>query len=94
MVQKFLAIPYVPLAVNWVGLGLASGVVAKVLLPGDEKLGWIRTILLGILGAFLGGVLAAQVGLNVRVGWNVYGFAAAVAGSLVLLLVNRVVTRS
>ncbi len=94
MVQKFLAIPYVPLIINWVGLGLAAGVVAKVLLPGDEKLGWIRTVLVGIVGAFLGGVMAAQVGLTVRVGWNVYGFAAAVAGSIVLLLIHRVVTRS
>ncbi|MCB9071981.1 MAG: GlsB/YeaQ/YmgE family stress response membrane protein [Bdellovibrionaceae bacterium] len=79
---------------NWLFFGLVAGVTAKIILPGQENLGWMRTIFVGILGAFLGGFIAAYMGYNVKIGWNVYGFISAVAGSFILLIINRVVTRS
>lgn len=94
LILKIMALPYVPSLLSWMGFGLTAGVVAKVILPGQENLGWIRTIAIGILGAFLGGIIAAYWGWPVRLGWNFLGFLAAVAGSLLLLLINRVVTRT
>lgn len=86
--------PYVSQAINWIIFGLIAGVAAKIALPGQENLGWLRTIGVGILGAFLGGFLATYLGYNVQIGWNLMGFLASVGGAIVLLLLNRVVTRS
>lgn len=81
---------------GWILFGLAAGVVAKIILPGPENLGWIRTIGVGIIGSFLGGWLGQYFGINgtAAAGWNLPGFATAVGGALILLIINRVVTRS
>ncbi len=94
MIQRIMALPYIPSLISWVAFGLIAGVVAKIILPGQENLGWIRTICVGIAGAFIGGFAATSMGYQITVGWNIFGFIAAVAGSIVLLLINRVVTRS
>jgi uncharacterized membrane protein YeaQ/YmgE (transglycosylase-associated protein family) len=94
IIQKILSIPYAASILGWAGFGLVAGVTAKIILPGQENLGWIRTIGVGIFGAFIGGLVASYFGYHVQVGWNPLGFVAAVVGSIALLLVNRVVTRS
>ena len=38
-------------------LGLIAGAIAKAILPGNQGGGWIATLLLGVVGAFLGGWL-------------------------------------
>lgn len=92
--RRLMALPHVSNFLSWIFFGLLVGVAAKLILPGQESLGWIRTILVGICGAFLGGFLAAYLGYNVHVGWNMLGFVAAVGGSVVLLLINRLVTKT
>lgn len=87
-------LPYVAQLLHWLLFGLGAGVTAKLIIPGQENLGWIRTIGVGILGAILGGFLATYLGYNVRIGWNLTGFLASVAGAIVLILLNRVVTKS
>lgn len=94
IIQKIMSLPYVPSLLSWMAFGLSAGVAAKIVLPGQENLGWLRTITIGILGAFLGGIIAAYLGWPVKLGWNFLGFIAAVIGSILLLLINRVVTRS
>jgi uncharacterized membrane protein YeaQ/YmgE (transglycosylase-associated protein family) len=94
LIQRALALPYVPSLISWIFFGLIAGVTAKIVLPGQEGLGWIRTVLVGILGAFLGGFGATSLGYPVHVGWNLFGFIAAVCGSVVLLLIHRIVTKS
>lgn len=94
IIQRTMATPYLPILISWVAFGLVAGVVAKLILPGQESLGWFRTVLVGIAGAFIGGFAATYLGYHVTVGWNIYGFIAAVCGSLALLIINRVVTRS
>lgn len=94
LIHRIMALPYVPSFMSWVFFGLVAGVTAKIILPGQENLGWIRTVLVGIAGAFLGGFAATSMGYSVNVGWNLFGFLAAVAGSIVLLLIHRVVTKS
>ena len=94
IIHKILTTPYVASVLSWISFGLIAGVVAKFLLPGQEGLGWVRTILVGILGAFIGGVAAKMMGFHVQVGWNILGFCCAVIGSVVLLLLNQLVTRS
>jgi uncharacterized membrane protein YeaQ/YmgE (transglycosylase-associated protein family) len=88
--------PIVVQVLGWILFGLLVGVVAKVLLPGPENMGWIRTILVGIFGSFLGGFLGHYFGVAgaAGMGWNIPGFLTAVAGAFVLVVINRLVTRS
>jgi uncharacterized membrane protein YeaQ/YmgE (transglycosylase-associated protein family) len=93
-IHNILSTPYIASILSWVCFGLVAGVAAKLILPGEESMGWLRTIVVGILGAFIGGIGASMMGYNVNIGWNILGFCCAVIGSVVLLLLNRIVTRS
>ena len=64
-------------------LGLAVGVVARFLHPGKESMGLIMTILLGIAGSFLAGVVGQYFGLY-QMGRGA-GFIGSVVGAFVLL---------
>lgn len=75
-------------------LGLLAGAIAKLLLPGDDPGGIIVTMLIGVVGAMLGGFLA---GLAFDVNpvdefWSLSTWLAAIVGSIVLLLIYRLVT--
>jgi uncharacterized membrane protein YeaQ/YmgE (transglycosylase-associated protein family) len=77
--------------IGWIIFGLIVGVVAKVLTPGRDPGGFIVTIILGILGAVLGGYLGRALGWY-QAGDPV-GFVVAVLGSILLLVLYRLVTR-
>ena len=66
-------------------IGLIVGALARFLMPGDQKMGWIMTILLGIGGSFLAGFIGQALGMY-RVGQPA-GFIASVVGALVLLFI-------
>jgi uncharacterized membrane protein YeaQ/YmgE (transglycosylase-associated protein family) len=75
--------------IGWIIFGLIVGIVAKFLMPGRDPGGFIVTILLGIVGAVVGGFLGRAVG------WygpdDPVGFVAAVLGAIILLLVYRMI---
>lgn len=79
---------------SWIFFGLIAGVIAKILLPGDEGMGWIRTTLVGIAGSFIGGFLGSFFNMGTAAEWSLSGFATAVCGAIVLLIINRLVIRS
>ena len=77
---------------GWIFFGLIVGIVAKLLTPGRDPGGFIVTILLGIVGALLGGFLGRALGWY-REGDPV-GFVVAVLGAIVVLLIYRMLSRS
>jgi uncharacterized membrane protein YeaQ/YmgE (transglycosylase-associated protein family) len=64
-------------------IGLIVGALARFLLPGDQKMGWILTCLLGIAGSFVAGYIGQALGWY-TVGQPA-GFIASVIGAIVLL---------
>jgi uncharacterized membrane protein YeaQ/YmgE (transglycosylase-associated protein family) len=70
-------------------VGLIVGLIARAIKPGDDSLGWIMTILLGIAGSFL----ASYVG--VALGWyrqgDAAGWIASIIGAIVLLVLYHLV---
>ncbi len=79
---------------SWIIFGLVAGAVAKLLMPGKDPGGFIWTIIIGIVGAFIGGIIASMPMFGqttVEPGFNLKSFVFAVIGSIVLLLVYRVV---
>ena len=69
-------------------LGLIAGAIAKLILPGKQGGGWFVTLLVGVVGAFVGGWLGGLI-FNVDLGefWSVQTWALAIGGSIVVLLV-------
>ena len=84
-----------PLWLYWILLGLVAGTLAKFLVPGRDPSGCIVTILLGIIGSFLGGFLGTRLGWgSVATGeFDVRSVAIATFGAILLLLVGRLVRR-
>ena len=67
--------------------GLVAGLVARLLTPGRQSIGCVPTLAVGVVGAFLGGLIGDLVlGHTVHFGWHLGPFLLAVAGSIVLLL--------
>ena len=78
---------------SWIILGLVVGVIAKLLMPGNDPGGFVVTILLGIAGALLGGFLGTHFGAGDVTGFNMVSLALAVGGALILLVLYRLLVR-
>jgi uncharacterized membrane protein YeaQ/YmgE (transglycosylase-associated protein family) len=78
---------------SWIGSGLFIGFVARFLLPGsDARLGWIGTILAGIVGSFVGGYLGSLYRKGpANASFSPASFLMSVLGTIVVLLVLRFV---
>ena len=64
-------------------VGLIVGAIARFAMPGEQKMGWIMTILLGIGGAFVAGFVGQSLGWYTA--GQGAGWIASVIGALVLL---------
>ena len=76
---------------GWIVFGLIVGVIAKFLMPGKDPGGFIVTILLGIVGAVLGGWLGRVLGLYEPD--EPAGFFMALLGAIILLGCYRLFIR-
>jgi uncharacterized membrane protein YeaQ/YmgE (transglycosylase-associated protein family) len=76
---------------TWIILGAVAGVVAKLIMPGDDPGGFIITILLGIAGAVVGGFIASALGFGTVSGFNLASVVIAILGAILLLLIYRLV---
>lgn len=77
---------------TWVLLGLLAGGIAKLIFPGKDPGGCLVTVAIGILGALIGGLLGTTVfGWGTVTGFNLKSLGIAIAGSLVLLGIFRLV---
>jgi uncharacterized membrane protein YeaQ/YmgE (transglycosylase-associated protein family) len=68
-------------------IGLIAGAIAKLIMPGRDPGGIIVTILLGIAGSFVGGLLANMLGLGD--GNSTVGLIGSIIGALILLFLYR-----
>ncbi len=79
----------------WIVLGLIAGSLAKFIMPGRDPAGCIFTIVLGIVGAVIGGLIGTQLGWGkVDAGeLDLGSIAIATFGALVVLAIGRLVRR-
>jgi len=84
-----------PLWLYWVLLGLIAGSLAKFLVPGRDPSGCIVTVALGILGAFIGGLIGSALGWgHVTAGdFDLRSLGIATLGAIIVLLVGRILRR-
>jgi len=79
---------------SWIILGLVAGALAKFIMPGKDPGGFFVTILIGIVGAMLGGFLGSFIGLGTVASFDLGGIFIATLGSIVLLILYRVVLKA
>ena len=78
--------------IYWAVFGLIAGSIANFIAPSSRG-GIIGSIVLGIIGAVVGGYLGQRFfGVGVS-GFNVMSFVVAVAGSLLVLFIGRLIMR-
>ena len=77
-------------------LGLLAGAIAKAIMPGEDPGGIIVTTIIGVVGALVGGFLAAAVfGAHpLDEFFDISTWLTAIFGSIILLAIYRVVTRN
>ncbi|UBH04639.1 membrane protein [Leucobacter sp. Psy1] len=69
-------------------LGLIAGAIAKAIMPGKQGGGWIVTLILGVVGAVVGGWLGSLLfDASLEEFWSLQTWALAIGGSLVVLLI-------
>lgn len=80
--------------IGWIILGLAAGAIAKAILPGTQGGGWLITLVLGVVGALLGGFLGSAIfGRGLAEFFDIWTWLLAIGGSIIVLLIYGLVTR-
>ena len=74
-------------------LGLVAGALAKLIIPGRQGGGWFLTLLLGVVGAMLGGWLGGLIfNVNLEGFFSLSTWLLAIGGSIVVLLIYGLIT--
>ena len=69
-------------------VGLIAGFIARALVPGPDPMGWLGTMVLGIIGSFVGGTLAALF-FGGSLDISASGLLGSIVGAVIVLLVWR-----
>jgi uncharacterized membrane protein YeaQ/YmgE (transglycosylase-associated protein family) len=73
-------------------VGLIAGFIARALVPGPDPMGWLGTMILGIVGSFVGGTLAALL-FGGTLDISAAGLVGSIIGSIIVLLIWRAMGR-
>ena len=71
--------------------GLVIGLIARAIMPGHQHMGLILTMILGLVGAWLGGLIGRLLGLYKEPGHPAGWFMALIGALIVLFIYSRVV---
>ena len=69
-------------------VGLIAGFIARALVPGPDPMGWLGTMVLGIVGSFVGGVLLSLVTTG-NFELSTTGIIGSIVGAIIVLLIWR-----
>lgn len=78
--------------IGWIVLGLIAGAIAKAIMPGKDPGGIFITLLLGVVGALIGGFVGSAIfGVGLKNFWSIQTWLVAIIGSIVVLAIYRAV---
>jgi uncharacterized membrane protein YeaQ/YmgE (transglycosylase-associated protein family) len=82
--------PHIMSVLLFLVFGLVVGLLARALMPGNQKMGWLATMLLGVFGSFIGGFIGAVLTSSNRVlDFNTAGLIGSVIGAMITLAVGE-----
>ena len=74
----------------WLIIGLIAGALARLLLPGKDPMGIIMTMILGIIGSIVGGLVSWAIwGTRAGGGFEPAGLLLSIIGAIIVLLIWR-----
>ena len=74
----------------WIAFGLIAGGIAKFIMPGKDPGGCLGTVVIGILGAVIGGFVGSELlDIGSVTGFNFRSFGIAILGAIILLTLYR-----
>jgi len=76
---------------SWIVVGLLAGVIAKMVM--GDSLGWIMTIILGVVGAFVGGWVFGLFGGPAVSGFNLTSILVAAVGAMIVLGITGLISK-
>lgn len=77
--------------IGWIVLGGLAGWIASMIAKTNESMGVLANIIVGIIGAFIGGFVFSMFGGQGVTGFNLYSFLVALVGAVILLFIVRAV---
>ena len=77
----------------WLIIGLIAGALARLIMPGRDAMGWLATMLLGIVGSIIGGLIAMDIWPNERTSGGIptSGLLLSILGAIVVLFIWRMI---
>ena len=75
----------------WLIIGLIAGALARLIMPGRDPMGIIATILLGIVGSIIGGLVSMAIWRNNTAGFQPGGLILSILGAILVLWIYRMV---
>lgn len=79
--------------IGYIVIGLIGGAIAKAILPGKQGGGWLATMILGIVGALLGGFLGGLLfDVDYEKIFSIEGLLFSIVGALLVLVIYGFVT--
>jgi len=77
----------------WLIIGLIAGAIARLLMPGRDPMGWIATMLLGIIGSIVGGLISWAIwgADTARTGVHPAGLILSIIGAIIVLAIWRMI---
>ncbi len=75
----------------WLIIGLIAGALARLIMPGRDPMGVIATIVLGIVGSLIGGLVSMAIWPNSGGGFQRGGLLLSILGAILVLWIWRMV---
>lgn len=75
--------------ISWLIVGLIAGALARLIMPGRDPMGIIATILLGIVGSIIGGLVSWAIWGSDTRGFQPGGFLLSILGAIIVLWIWR-----
>lgn len=78
--------------ISWIILGGIAGWIASIIAGTDRQMGIFANIVVGIIGALIGGFIMSAIGASDVNGFNLYSLLVAILGAVILLWIVRLFT--
>jgi uncharacterized membrane protein YeaQ/YmgE (transglycosylase-associated protein family) len=75
--------------ISWIVFGLVIGLIARAVYPGRQSMGFVATIILGIVGSFVGGLISFAFGFHPEAGaFHGAGWIMSIIGSIIVVWIG------